>query len=314
MKRNHIIIATVALGLSFSLASCNKFDYSEPDTSHDVYTQDQEATGCTTTLAQLKQDYRNLLSAQNNFKKIDEDVTFDGYVCANDITGNLYQSIYVRKIDADGNDNTIVVGVNDNSLWTTYPVGTHVKVKLNGLYLGTYSYVPKVGMPYITSAGNTRLGGMAKFMTDSYIEVIGFNDKAPETKPIDIDAAWLAQGKQNPSFMYQWAPTLVRLRHVRITGNYVSGARRKVYAVYDDKDAGNGVNDSIWIGNTPYCLRQSVLSSFSSDTIPNGYVDVVAVLSRYNDWQFSLRSNKDRSVEGADDGDVQYSDGHIDHK
>ena len=297
MKKNIIYTLSVVAGLLFIMLSCNKFDYSEPDTSHDVYTQDKEATGCTTTLAQLKQNYRTLLSGQNGFLKVEDDIIFDGYVCANDITGNLYQSIYVRKIEKDENDNlvdnTIVIGVNDNSLWTTYPVGTHVKVNLKDLYLGTYSYVPKVGMPYITSAGNTRLGGMAKFLAPKNIEVVGFNDKAPETVPIDIDASWLAQNKQDPNFMYQWTPTLVRVKNAEITGNYVNGARRTVFAVYDDKDAGNGVNDSIWIDQKPYCLRQSVLSSFSSETIPVGKVDVVAVLSRYSDWQFSLRDIKD---------------------
>ena len=139
---------------------------------------------------------------------------------------------------------------------------------------------------------------MAKFLAPKNIEVIGFNDKAPETVPIDIDASWLAQNKQDPNFMYQWTPTLVRVKNAEITGNYVNGARRTVFAVYDDKDAGNGVNDSIWIDQKPYCLRQSVLSSFSSETIPVGKVDVVVVLSRYSDWQFSLRDIKDITPAG----------------
>ena len=219
MKKHIIYLLAVVAGLAYSTTSCNKFDYSTPDTEHDIYTQDVEATGCTTTLAELKQKYRSTLSAQNGFIKIDEDIIFDGYVCANDITGNLYQSIYVRKIDDQG-DNTIVVGVNDNSLWTSYPVGTHIKINLNGLYLGTYSYVPKIGMPYITSSGNTRLGGMAKFLTEENIEIIGFNANAPETVPIDIDATWLAQNQTDPTFMYKWAPTLVRVKHAEITGNF----------------------------------------------------------------------------------------------
>lgn len=291
MKKNIIYLVAVVTGLVFTVVAC-KFDYSEPDTEHDIYTQDKEATGCTTTLADLKQSYRSTLSAQNGFVKIEEDLIFDGYVCANDITGNLYQSIYVRKIDDQG-DNTIVVGVNDNSLWTSYPVGTHVKINLNGLYLGTYSYVPKIGMPYITSSNNTRLGGMAKFQTEKNIEIVGFNATAPETVPVDIDGAWLSQNKTDPTFMYKWTPTLVRVKKARITGNYVNGERREEYAKYDDKDAGNGVNDSIWIDGKPYCLRQSVLATFSSEIIPTKHVDVIAVLSRYSDWQFALRDNKD---------------------
>ena len=296
----------VVVGLFVGMASCNEFDYSEPDTSHDVYTQDHEATGCTTTLSQLKNRYHSLLTSQNSFIKIEDDIIFDGYVCANDITGNLYQSIYVRKIETNEQgamaDNCIVIGINDNSLWTAYPVGTHIKVNLKDLYLGTYSYVPRIGMPYITSSGNTRLGGMAKFFTEKNIEIIGFDDKAPETVPIEMDEAMLAQGRQDPDLMYRMTPSLVSVKRAEITGNYVSGERRKVFAVYDDRDAGNGVNDSIWIGRNRYCLRQSVLATYSSDLIPVGYVDVIAVLSRYTDWQFALRDNKDitPSIEDTD--------------
>lgn len=285
MKRNHIIIATVALGLSFSLASCNKFDYSEPDTSHDVYTQDQEATGCTTTLAQLKQDYRNILSAQNSFTKIDEDVTFDGYVCANDITGNIYQSIYVRS-----GDDAISIGINDNSLWTTYPVGTHVKVNLNGLYIGSYGNLAKIGAPYTTTGGNKRLGGMTKFKAPTNIEVIGFNKDAYEVQPVLVDNDWLAQKASNTNQMHKWSPMLVCVENAEIKGYN----NRKVYAVYDDRDAGNGVNNTIILDGKNYTLRQSALSSFSSEPIPQGKVNVTAVLTRYGDtWQFTLRSADD---------------------
>ena len=286
MKKNIFYVLSVVAGLTFTLTSCNKFDYSEPDMLHDVYNSDTEATGTTTTLAQVKEDYRVFVTEnQHRWQKVEEDVIFDGYVCANDISGNLYQAIYVRK-----GDDAIVVGINDNSLWTTYPVGTHVVINLKDLYVGSYGYMMKVGMPYTTSGGNARLGGMPKFKAKDAVKVIGQDETAPETVPVEVNSQWLEAKKKDTNEMHQWSPMLVSVKNATIKG--YNG--RAVYAVYEDRDAGNGVNDVITVDGKNYTLRQSALASFSADTIPTGPVDVIAVLTRYgNDWQFSLREAKD---------------------
>ena len=251
------ILCGAALSM-LALAGCNKFDYDTPDVLHDIYMSDTEATGTTTTLAAVKEAYReNITGNQHFWTKVTEDVIFDGYVCANDITGNIYQSIYVRS-----GDDAISIGINDNSLWTTYPVGTHVKVNLNGLYIGSYGNLAKIGAPYTTTGGNNVL----------------------------VDNDWLAQKASNTNQMHKWSPMLVRVEDAEIKGYN----NRKVYAVYDDRDAGNGVNNTIILDGKNYTLRQSALSSFSSEPIPQGKVNVTAVLTRYGDtWQFTLRSADD---------------------
>ncbi len=292
-KSIYILICGLALGLAV-LQSCNKFDYDDPNADLDLYDADQQATGCNTTLGELKEMYKNVIADANNRNRwvaIEQDVIFDGYVCANDISGNLYQSIYVRK-----GDDCIVVGINDNSLWCTYPVGTHVRVNLNGLYIGSYGNLAKIGTPYTTSGGNKRLGGMPKFKAESNIEVIGFTDNAEELMPVEINKAWLDQNSSN-DMMHKWCPMLVTVKNAEIHGY----RKRKVYAVYSDRDAGNGVNDTIYVNGTKYILRQSALSDFSSEPIPTGKVNVTAVLTRYsNTWQFSLRSIRD-VIEVMDD-------------
>ena len=290
MKKHLIYILSVIVGTTLALSSCNKFDDSEPDMSNDVYNSDREATETTTTLAALKAEYKDFVNNNRDRwqSKIDEDITFDGYVYANDISGNIYQSIYVRK-----GDDAIVVGINDNSLWTTYPVGTHVVINLKGLYVGSYGNMMKIGAPYITSFGNIKLGGMPKFMAASNIKVIGRNENAPEVQPVLIDAAWLRTAARD---MHKWTPMLVHIKNAEILGAVPpnGGERRKVYAVYDDKDDGNGVDNSLIFDGLTYTLRQSVLSTFSSDTIPVGKVNVTAVLTRYNsEWQFLLRNADD---------------------
>ncbi len=284
MKFYHIFALVLTLAL---LPSCNKFDYDTPDVNHDIYSSDQEATGCTTTLGTLKELYKNVIadeSNRNRWVEVTEDVIFDGYVCANDVSGNLYQSIYVRK-----GDDCISVGINDNSLWCTYPVGTHVKVNLKGLYIGSYGNLAKIGTPYTTSGGNKRLGGMPKFKAAQSIEIIGFDETVYEVKPIEIDRAWLDQHNNNDD-MHKWCPMLVMVNDAEIHGFN----KRKVYAVYDDRDAGNGVNDTIYVGGKKFILRQSALADFSSKTIPTGTLQVTAVLTRYsNTWQFTLREERD---------------------
>ncbi len=287
------IIFSAALLLS-GMMSCNKFDYDDVDVDKDIYSSDTEATGCTTTLGELKETYKSVIadaSNRNRWVYVEEDVIFDGYVCANDISGNLYQAIYVRK-----GDDAITVGINDNSLWGTYPVGTHVKINLKGLYIGSYGNLPKIGTPYTTTGNNKRLGGMPKFKANTNIEIIGFNKDAYETKPVEVTDAWLKRNQTN-DLMHKWTPMLVHVSNAEIHGYN----KRKVYAVYNDRDAGNGVNDTIYVDGVKYILRQSALSDFSSETIPTGKLDVTAVLTRYsNTWQFALRDKDDAVPMGSE--------------
>lgn len=281
---NYIYLSLLCV---FGLLSC-QYDYSDPDVSHDIYTQDVEATGTTTTLSALKEKYKNIINDESNRNRwtyVENDEIFDGYVCANDISGNLYQAIYVRK-----GDDAIVIGINDNSLWTTYPVGTHVLVNLKGLYIGSYGNLAKIGAPYTTSGNNKRLGGMAKFKAKTSVSVIGFDKDAYECEPILIDNSWLKSKSGNSNEMHKWSPMLVRVENAEIKGYN----NRKVYVVYDDRDAGNGVNNTILIDGQKYTLRQSALSDFSSEPIPTGKVNVTAVLTRYSsEWQLSLRDIDD---------------------
>lgn len=287
MKRKFTYLYISLICMSGLFTSC-QFDYSDPDESHDVYMSDVEATGTTTTIGELKSKYKNIINDDVNRHRwtyIEEDEIFDGYVCANDISGNLYQAIYVRK-----GDDAIVIGINDNSLWTTYPVGTHVTVNLKGLYIGSYGNLAKIGAPYTTSGSNKRLGGMAKFKALSSITVIGFNKNAYECEPILITSSWLKSKISNSNEMLKWSPMLVRVENAEIKGYN----NRKVYAAYLDRDAGNGVNNTILIDDDKYTLRQSALSDFSSEPIPTSKVNVTAVLTRYsNEWQLALRELSD---------------------
>lgn len=283
MKKNIIFLSALA-AMTLSLGSCDKFDYSDPTEDRSVYESDREATEATTTIAALKQQYASTISGSGFAEIKDDNIVFDGYVVANDISGNLYQTLVVRK-----GDDAIQVSINDNSLWAQYPYGTHVTVNMKGLYIGGYGKMAKIGQPYYTSSGNLRLGGMIPQLGKANVKVIGFSKTASELTAVAIDEAWLKSAD-----MDKWAPMNVSIKNVSIKGLVVNGERRATYANQTDEDAGHGVNDTVYVGKEKLIMRVSTLCDFAYDTIPTKPVDIEGVLTRYSStWQIQLRDIKD---------------------
>lgn len=278
MNKHTVLRTMLAVATVWVFAACEEFTEDDPTFDYSAYEQEVNYT-----IEEIKEDYATTIS-NSSFKLVSEDKVFEGYVVANDISGNLYQTLVVRN-----GDQAIVVSVNTNSLYATYPVGTHVRVNLNGLYVGGYGAMAKIGQPYYTSSGNLRLGGMLTQMASSNISIVGFNAGADEVEPYLIDESFLKTADKD-----EWAPMLVKIEDVYIRGLVVSGSRRLVYAMADDADSGNGVNDTILVGSTKLIMRASVYADFAYDTIPTGLVDVYGVLTRYSStWQLQFRDIND---------------------
>lgn len=281
MKKNILCLSALCMTLCFT--ACDKFDDSAPVDDRSIYESDAEATGTNTDIPSLKAKYHSTISASSSVR-VDSALVFDGYVVANDISGNLYQTLVVRK-----GDDAIVVSINDNSLFAVYPVGTHVTVNLKGLYIGGYGQMAKIGQPYYTSSGNYRLGGMLSQLGKTNVKVIGFSNSVDELTPVTIDENWLKNADKD-----QWAPMLVHIDGAEIKGLIVNNERRPVYAMSDDEDAGHGVNDTVYVGNTKLIMRVSTLCNFAYDTIPEGKVSIDGVLTRYSStWQIQFRDLND---------------------
>lgn len=272
-------LATLMLG-----TACDEFNYDIPSGEARSYTAIEMAPA-NISIADFKDKYASVIS-NSSFELVKKDEIFEGVVVANDISGNLYQTLVVRNGDAG-----IIVAINDYSLWQRFPIGTRIRVNMNGLYIGGYGKMAKVGTPYYTSSGNLRMGAMLKTMPATNIHIVNHNAAAPEVTPVDIDAAWLRNADKD-----DWAPMLVRLSNVEIHGiiNAETRERSLVYADDDNEDAGYGVNDTIFIGTTPLIFRTSTSCTFAFDTIPSGKVDVVGVLTRYSStWQLQARDIDD---------------------
>ena len=192
---NRILSLALAGALSLSLASC--MDHNEvPDNSRALITA-QQLPAANSTILKVKEKYSTPITGNNTFEEVKEDVIFEGVVVANDISGNLYQTLVLRDIHSTAgadDDQCITVGVKTSTLFPHFALGQRVRINLNGLYVGNYSRTPKIGRPYYTSAGNLRLGPMLLEDVSTHIALVGTPDpKAPELTPRDLTTAEAAK-------------------------------------------------------------------------------------------------------------------------
>lgn len=226
MKKYSFLLVSL-FGL-FAFASCMDSN-DEPNTDNFLVTSPTSIGEPTTTIGAIKAKYcasskgsdfaRN---SSNWYSKVHEDMIIEGVVVANDISGNLYQTLLLRYI-SDSEDQCIQLKIKNTCLYPYFALGQRLRINLRGLYVGCYSKTPTIGQPYFTSIaskddetrGNNNLGPMLLELCRTHIELIGQpNPNAPELVPVDLtDAdgdAWLSAKKANQT--YENCPMLVSVR------------------------------------------------------------------------------------------------------
>ena len=102
------ILSLLLLGACTLLAttSCLE-DISEPNTDDFIITSPTSVGEVNTTIRQVKDRFcasntdADIKRNASNFAfKVNEDLIFEGVIVANDISGNLYQTVMIRNIDA----------------------------------------------------------------------------------------------------------------------------------------------------------------------------------------------------------------------
>lgn len=308
---NRIFLIALTACLSLSLFSCMD-TVDAPDTSNISITA-KLLPQPNSTLLSVKQRYSNSITGNNTFEQVKEDVIFEGVVVANDISGNLYQTLIIRDIHSTpgaDDDQCISLGVKTTNLFSFFPAGQRIRVNLNGLYIGNYSRMPKIGRPYYTSAGNLRLGPMLLEDVGQSIQLIGApNTQAPELTPRDFTTTtgqtWLADAAHRS---YLNCPMLVsvvgKIKEVQgeekkqAAIGALSGKEEPLPKIFAPKvlyDAGFGVDRTLLLSNssTSITIRTSVRNAISYLPIPEDNRHYTGVLSYYSDWQLQLRSLED---------------------
>lgn len=287
----------------------------EPNTDDFVITSPTSIGETNTTIYQVKKEFSSYMTNNNTDVKVERDLIFEGVVVANDDGGNLYQTLILRDINpnatGDAHDQCIQVGIRNSWLSPYFKRGQRVKINLNGLWVGNYSKVPKIGQPYYTSAGNRRLGPMLFDMCATNIELVGTpNPEAPELTPVDCTQgeglAWLQnQSNQNPMN----APRLVTVKGkiAEVQGSKgkhadtgeLSGEKEplpKVFAPEALYDAGYAVDRTLLVSgasNLSMTIRTSTQNDISFLPIPADERSYTGVMTYYSGWQMQLRHMDD---------------------
>ena len=272
------------------------------------------------------------LNSSNFWSLVEEDLIFEGVVVANDVSGNLYQTVLLRDFGTAGTaesetDQCIQLGIKNTCLYPYFHLGQRVRVNLNGLHVGCYSKAPKVGTPYYTSAGNNRLGPMLFDVLRTNIELIGeSNPQAPELVPIDLTDTegkkWIATSSNQT---WKNCPMLGTVEGMmkEVQGsaarNPEAGTEDSWVGVYEDiisytNDNGETEYSKIFapecLRDAGYCVDRTIVSSVSGKTIsvtlrtgtgndisfllmPHDSRRYTGVMSYYSGWQIVLRDVDD---------------------
>ena len=268
------------------LASCmNNWDTEE--VSNDLYSNPNIGEP-TTTVSNLRKTYSSAIN-DNSYELINSDMIVEGIVVANDISGNIYQYIYIQGLNEDGSINTdeggIGVGIKGiGCLYTLYPVGQKIRISLKGLYVGGYGQSPRIGMPFINTNGAMRMGPMTFEMMQSHIKKVGTPD------PSAAVAKEITANDLTPNNIDKLTPMLVVMKNCKISDTGWPFAHWEVggdtYSEYHDISI-NGKN-------VKQLLYTSTSATFAGDTIQAGQKMIYGLLNRYSSsYQLSLRSLDD---------------------
>lgn len=286
----------------------------EPNTDGILITSPTSIGETNYSIYELKKEFSSYLTTNNTDVKVTRDLILEGVVVGNDDGGNIYQTLFIRDINpsatGDAHDQCIQIGIRNSWLSPYFKRGQRIKINLNGLWVGNYSKVPKIGQPYYTSAGNRRLGAMIFEMCATNIELVGTPDpNAPELTPIDCTQgeglAWLQEEKTNQTPMN--VPRLVTVKGTidevqgkqaeRASTGELSGKKEplpKIFAPEALYDAGYGVDRTVSINSSlKLVLRTSTQNEISFLPIPADTRSYTGLLTYYDSWQIQLRHVED---------------------
>ena len=281
------------------MTGCMDGSYDEIEPAEAPYGNNTIVESNLVTIAQLKNMYKTQLATDYrdgvSYATVTKDMQIKGYVTANDITGNIYNEVWIQ--DKTG---AISLSISQGGICGYLPVGAEILIDLKGLSVGNYRKQPVIGTPYTTvlTSGNnagkevTYVSRMNRMEWMSHFKITGNKQviepevfaegSAKTTWDLDADAGKLGTLK-NVSFK---------------NGSYYDSSKgQSVTVKYNDKAVyAHDFNTSwyFWEQPTTVMLYNSPYCDFAARTLPQGKVNLTGILKRYdNNWEIILRSLDD---------------------
>jgi Family of unknown function (DUF5689)/Lamin Tail Domain len=255
-----LLLVTPIVFASIIIISCNKkFDeppaYVAPNITADL------------TISDLK-----AMHATGHIEQITIEKTISGIVIADDRSGEFYKTIVIQ--DSTGG---ISVKLDGYDLYTNYPVGRMIFIKVKRLYLGDYNKLIQLGGGIDNSGTSPTLAPLASPLFDQYI-IKGMLNNSVTPKVVKV--ADLNDSYQN---------TLIQLDDFE----FAAADTSKTFA--DSSLNSSAVNFTIKsCAGENIILRNSSYADFAGYGVPNGNGTITAVYTVFGSTkQLNIRDTSD---------------------
>ncbi len=268
-----ILSAVLFSAMIFSGCIKDKFDDPKPEPDTDPNLE------VNLTIQQLKDLYKG------ESVEITEDYTISGIVISDDQAGNVYQTLVIQ-------DETGGIGfrVQRTDLFTDFPFGRKVYVKLKGLWIGAYNGLNQVGLGDDGQGSVTLIP--AAFVDDFFVK----GPRNQKVEPLEISIPDLSSKYQN---------MLIKLKDVQFISSEAGSA---TYADAVKKQTENTMLEDC--DGNQIIVRTSGYATFAGDVVPDGKGDVVAIYQIFRtDNQLLLNKVSDVNLTQARCGEDEVPSG-----
>ena len=258
-------ISLALVGASITI-SCNKKFDEPPVYEPPIITPDL-------TIADLK-----LMHVNGQFEQITADKTIGGVVIADDRSGQFYKTIVIQ--DETGG---ISVKLDAYDLYTKYPVGRKVYIKVKDLYLGDYNKLVEIGGGVDNTGTSPRLDEIPSVLIDNYL-IKGTLDNAVTPTVVTVDE--LDDSYQN---------MLIQLDNYE----FAAADTSKTFAKPDLSSS--AVNFTLQsCSDKSIILRNSSYADFAGYSVPNGNGSIIAIYTVFGTTkQLNIRDTSDVKFYGT---------------
>ncbi|MFL9483378.1 DUF5689 domain-containing protein [Chitinophagaceae bacterium LWZ2-11] len=224
------------------------------------------------------------MHAYNNIEAITDDKVIEGVVIADDRSGNFFKQITIQ--DATGG---IIVKMDGYNLYTDYPIGKKIAIKLKGLFLGDYNRMMQIGGGKDNSNPSALVvTSIASTLFNKYIIKGSFNNVV-KPKVITVD-------QLNDSYQSM----LIQLEDFQFAATDTS----KTYSDVSLSSSGRTFTLKSCAGSS-IALRNSSYASFCGIKVPGGRGSINAIYSIFGiSKQIYIRDTSDIHFTGKRCGPV----------
>ena len=238
-----------------------------------------------TTLLELKEKFWKDKEDIKNYAKtiLDEDdpsrrFIIHGTVVSSDEEGNIFKSLIIQDETA-----AMAFSIDSYNLYLRYRRGQEVVLDVTGMEIGMYASLQQIGRKSWYENGKSwQVSFMAPETFYARAELNGYPDLAA------IDTLTMSTfsdiQQQTPECLRKMQSRLVRFKNVY----FQDGGERKL-SVWHTKENDEQNTTIIDRNGANLTVRTSGYSTFFNTTLPVGNIDIVGILSYYNDsWQLML--------------------------